>query len=139
MSDYGRYVQRVISQRDDLQKLYRERHLVSRLLESINRYPESSITSSARFRCLTLEARLNDAIVAGERTERRLSLIGSVARYDANGNNTNGPNNNNNRNNPNTPNGNNTNLPDGSVIPQENHQNNNRFSIKENTLVFFSI
>jgi|GEM_PF-3999568 len=139
MNHFNFYHQRVIAQRDILQKLYRERLLTRRILGGINRLPDSSTTNSARFRFLSLEARLNEAIVRSERTERRLSLIGSVTRYDSSGNNTNLPNNSDgNGNNTNSPNsdgsGNNTNSSNTSQTT-----NRSIYNFDNITFVFFSI
>ena len=102
---------RTIIQRNLTQKLCRERLLTRRLLETINRLPDNAVNTRARFRFLSLEARLNEAIIHSERTERRISLIGSVSRFDSNGNNTN------------TSNGNNTNTPNGGDIVESNSSN----------------
>lgn len=99
--NFTQYHNRVIRQRDVTQNLYRQRELARRMLEVLNRLPDSPDTISARFRFLTLDARLNGAIREAERMDHRLSLMGSVARYDSNGNNTNTPSG---RNNPNSPN-----------------------------------
>ena len=90
--NFTQYHNRVIRQRDVTQELYRQRELARRMLEVLNRLPDNPDTISARFRFLTLDARLNESIRHAERMDHRLSLIGSVARYDSNGNNTNSPN-----------------------------------------------
>ena len=104
MNNFNSYRLRVIAERDLLQKLYIERNTTRHMLNALNRLPNSSATSQARFRFLRLEAWLNEAISRGERLERRLSLLGSVARFDNNGNNTNGPSNNGSNSNTNGPN-----------------------------------
>ena len=133
MNDFTRYWQRVILQRDGLYRLYQERELTRRLLDTINRLPVNAATNSARFRYLCLQARLNNDIAIAERTERVLSLRASVIRYDNNGNNTN-LGNNNNRNNRNSQNGNNTNSQNGNSTSQAN---NRFYNIDRITPVFF--
>jgi hypothetical protein len=131
MNNFHSYRQRVIAQRDLLQKLYLERNTARTFLNSINRLPENAETSQARFRFLRLEARLNEAINRAELNERRLSLIGSVTRFDNQGNNTN------------TPNGgtggeNNTNTPnDGTGGENNTNTSNSRTGDENNTNTFY--
>lgn len=81
MRDFNVYRQRVIAQRDILQKLYRERHITRRIIDTLSRLPLDADTRRAHFRFLGLEARLNESIRYEELIERRLSLIGSVTRF----------------------------------------------------------
>ena len=123
--NFSQYYYRVIRQRDVTQELYRERELTRRLLETLNRLPDNADTIRGRFRFLTREARLNEAIRQAERMDHRLSLMGSVARYDSNGNNTNSPNGRNNTNSPNS--GNNTGPPNsGNNTSSSSSNTNNR-------------
>jgi hypothetical protein len=122
--NFSQYHNRVIRQRDVTQELYKERELIRRLLETLNSLPENADTTRGRFRFLTREARLNEAIRRAELMDHRLSLMGSVARYDSNGNNTNSPDGRNSRNSPNS--GNNTGPPNSGNNTSSSSNTNNR-------------